>query len=66
MRLDVRSWLESEGFGPFADLFEARQIDGEALLLLTEAHLKELGLPIGPRVKLLAAIERLADRSTAG
>jgi len=59
MKLDVRSWLEAAGFGEFADLIESRSIDADALPLLTDAHLKELGIPIGPRVKLLAAIERL-------
>ena len=63
MRLDVRSWLEAEGFGQYAGLFESRLIDGEALSLLTDDHLKELGLPIGPRVKLLAAIARLRSES---
>ncbi|MGH8675757.1 MAG: ATP-binding protein [Burkholderiales bacterium] len=60
IHLDVRSWLEAGGFGQFADLFESRQIDGDALPLLTDAHLKELGVPLGPRVKLLAAITQLA------
>lgn len=68
MQLDVRAWLAAGGFGQFADLFESRQIDGEALPLLTDAHLRELGIPLGPRVKLLAAIKRLpsyADPSAA-
>ena len=59
MQLDVRSWLEARGFGPFADVFESRQVDGEALQLLTDEHLKEMGIPLGPRVKLLAAIAQL-------
>ncbi len=65
MQLDVRSWLEAEGFGRFADLFESRQIDASALRLLTDAHLSELGILLGPRVKLLAAIARLAAGGTA-
>lgn len=68
MQLEVRAWLEAGGFGQFADLFESRQIDGDALPLLTEAHLRELGIPFGPRVKLLAALARLpsyADPSAA-
>ena len=65
MQIDVRSWLEAEGFGRFAELFESRQIDGDALSLLTDAHLKELGIALGPRVKLLAAITRLAAGATA-
>src|SRR4029434_10401704 len=38
------------------DAFEANDIDGEALLALTDAHLKELGIPLSSRVKLLKAI----------
>jgi class 3 adenylate cyclase/predicted ATPase len=59
MRIDVRNWLETRGFGQFADLFESRQIDSDALPLLTDAHLNEMGVPVGPRVKLLAAIAEL-------
>lgn len=60
MQLDVRQWLQAGGFGQFAELFESRQIDGAALPLLTDAHLRELGVPLGARVKLLAAITQLA------
>ena len=60
MQLDVRSWLQAGGFGQLAELFESRQIDGDALALLTDAHLRELGVPLGARVKLLAAITQLA------
>jgi predicted ATPase/class 3 adenylate cyclase len=56
---DVRAWLEAAGFGRFADLFEANEIDGESLIELAEDHLKELGIPLGPRVKLLKAIATL-------
>ncbi len=58
MKSDVRRWLETNGFGEFADLFEAHRIDAEALPLLTEQHMREMGIPLGPRVKLLAAIAR--------
>ena len=60
MSLNVRAWLEAGGFGPYADVFESNDIDGEALLALTDAHLKELGLPLSSRAKLLKAIARLS------
>lgn len=60
MSLDVRKWLEAGGFGRYADRFEANEIDGDALLALTDEHLKELGIPLGPRAKLLKAIAQLA------
>jgi class 3 adenylate cyclase/tetratricopeptide (TPR) repeat protein len=64
MELDVRTWLEQNGFGQYADAFEAQQIDAEALPGVTDEHLKELGIPLGPRIKLLAAIEKLSNRPT--
>lgn len=69
MTLQVRRWLEARGFGGYAHLFESRQIDADALPLLTEAHLTEMGIPVGPRVKLLAALADLSKppaQQTAG
>lgn len=66
MALDVREWLAAGGFGQFAELFEAHQIDSEALVALTDEHLREMGIPLGPRIKLLAAIARLAVRPAEG
>src|SRR5438132_4751421 len=63
MKLDVRKWLEAGGFGEFADRFESNQIDGDALAALTDGHLREMGIPLGPRIKLLAAIAQLSARS---
>ncbi len=56
---NVRAWLEANGFGRFADLFEANEIDREVLLELTDDDLAKLGLPLGPRKKLLKAIAAL-------
>ena len=53
---DVAAWLEAQGFGQYAELFAGNAIDREALLELSDEHLKELGLPLGHRVKLLKAI----------
>jgi len=58
--LDVRTWLQARGFGAYADLFESNQIDVEALPGLNEAHLKELGIPLGHRIKLLQATRELS------
>lgn len=70
MSVNVRAWLEAGGFGQYADAFEANDIDGEALLALTDEHLKELGIPLSRRAKLLKAIAGLspgvASRPAAG
>ena len=64
MRLNIRTWLEAGGFGEYADSFEAHEIDGETLLALTDEHLKELGIPLSPRAKLLKAIAGLSPGSS--
>ena len=56
---DIRDWLQQNDFSRFADLFEENEIDLAALPSLTEDHLKELAIPLGPRVKLLNAIAAL-------
>ena len=53
---DIRSWLESLNLGVYAEAFEAEDIDLDALGRLSDADLKELGLTMGPRRKVLAAI----------
>src|SRR5882672_7331108 len=57
----VREWLETLGLAQYTELFEHEQIDLEAVRNLTEPNLKDLGLGMGPRVKLLAAIQALRE-----
>jgi hypothetical protein len=58
---DVRQWLSANGLAQLAETFEREQIDLDALKVLTESNLKDLGLPMGLRAKLLAAIQSLKD-----
>lgn len=55
----VSQWLDDLGLAQFADRFEAAEIDYATLPQLTEDDLRELELPLGPRRKLLTAIEAL-------
>ena len=64
MSLNIRAWLEAGGFGQYADSFEANEIDGEALSALTDEHLKDLGIPLSRRAKLLEAIAQLPQASS--
>ena len=57
---DIRAWLQAGGFERFSDLFEKNEVDLEALREMTDEDLKEMGLPLGPRVKLRKAIQALA------
>jgi DNA polymerase III delta prime subunit/uncharacterized small protein (DUF1192 family) len=55
---DISAWLEQEGLTKFVELFVKNEINFETLADLTEDHLKEMGVSeIGPRIKLLKAIE---------
>uniref|UniRef100_A0A0G4GZD4 SAM domain-containing protein n=1 Tax=Chromera velia CCMP2878 TaxID=1169474 RepID=A0A0G4GZD4_9ALVE len=53
--------LEAAGCVEYRATFDREEVDFEALLLLEESDLKELGLPLGPRKKLLRAIKQLGD-----
>src|SRR5262245_59509706 len=66
LSLDVRRWLEANGFGQYADLFEAHQVDAQAHVALPEQHLREIGIPIGPRIKMLAALAQSSLASPSG
>jgi class 3 adenylate cyclase len=58
---DVAAWLNELGLGKYARAFEDNEIDFATLPHLTEPMLERIGLPIGPRAKLLAAISELAS-----
>ena len=59
----ITAWLATIGLERYASLFEENEVDEETLRVLTDADLAELGLPFGPRKKLLAALDE-ADRET--
>jgi class 3 adenylate cyclase len=56
---DIQEWLDGLGLAKYAEAFAENEIDFEVLGHLGENDLKELGLPLGPRKKLLAAIAEL-------
>ncbi len=53
---DVSCWLVAHGLEKYAPAFEAHEIGLAELPELTESHLVELGLPMGPRIRLLKAV----------
>ncbi len=57
----VRTWLEELGLGRYAEAFEAEEIGLADLRDLGEPDLEKLGLPMGPRKRLLRAIATLAS-----
>lgn len=58
---DIRKWLEQNELGKYADLLAENEIDLAILPRLSEDDLKELGLPLGARRRLQAAIEQLLE-----
>jgi class 3 adenylate cyclase len=61
----VSRWLAEQGLGHCADAFAENGIAGDILHELTDAELKELGLNLGDRKRLLKAIAALNAASTA-
>ena len=55
----IRRWFEGLGLGQYAEAFEAEEIEIGDLRDLEEADLEKLGLPMGPRKRLLRAIAAL-------
>jgi hypothetical protein len=53
---DIAPWLARLGLDKYIDAFTANEVDLDALRHLSEDDLKELGLPLGPRRKIMAAI----------
>jgi class 3 adenylate cyclase/predicted ATPase len=57
--LDIDGWLRRIGLEQYAQTFRDNAIDADVLRDLTDEHLRELGLPLGARLKLLRAVAAL-------
>ena len=57
--MDVSRWLAEQGLGQHAEVFATNGIAGDILRDLTDTDLKELGLNLGDRKRLLKAIAAL-------
>ena len=57
--MDLGGWKRSLGLGQYEAVFRENAIDETVLDDLTEDHLRELGFPLGARLKLLKAIAAL-------
>jgi class 3 adenylate cyclase len=62
--LDIDSWLHGIGLEQYAQRFRDNAIDADVLRDLTNEHLRELGLPLGARLKLLRAVAALGSEQT--
>jgi hypothetical protein len=51
LNLDIDGWLRGIGLEQYAQTFRDNAIDADVLCDLTDEHLRELGLPLGARLK---------------
>lgn len=58
--LSVDSLLQSLGLEKYSITFQAEEVDMTALMHMTDADLKALGIPMGPRKKILLALDSRA------
>lgn len=56
---ELRNWLKGFGLDKYEEIFTSNEIDLSTLPLLTEEDLKDLGLSLGARRRLQAAIGQL-------
>jgi class 3 adenylate cyclase/predicted ATPase len=57
--MDVGSWLRGLGLAQYEALFRDNEVEADVLADLTESDLEKIGLPLGPRKRVLKAIASL-------
>ncbi len=61
----IADWLEKLGMSEYAQCFTENRIDVSVLRYLTDQDLKDIGIPLGHRRKILAAIGELTSAAAA-
>ena len=61
----IAEWLEKLGMSEYAECFAENKIDVSVLRHLTDQDLKDIGVALGHRRKILAAIAELPAAATA-
>jgi class 3 adenylate cyclase/predicted ATPase len=61
----LHEWLEGLGLGKYAEVFAENEIEMSDLAHLSEADLRELGLPMGPRKRILNAVSNRSPGEAA-
>lgn len=61
---DLLTWLERLGLSKYAAALEENDVDLELLRRLSEQDLRELGLPLGARKRILQAVAETHEPST--
>ncbi len=58
---DLEGWLEQLGLARYAQVFADNEVELSDLLELTDEDLKDIGLPLGPRRRILKALRSEAS-----
>jgi class 3 adenylate cyclase/tetratricopeptide (TPR) repeat protein len=66
MSWDIGTWLRDLGLEKYIEVFVANDVDLRALRYLTEADLRELGVSLGHRRILMAAVPALTQTAVEG
>ncbi len=61
----IADWLEKLGMSEYAQRFADNDIDASVLPHVTDQSLKELGVSLGHRLKILAAVKELGGPTPA-
>jgi class 3 adenylate cyclase len=61
----IADWLDKLGMSEYAQRFAENRIDFSVLPDLTDQHLKDLGIALGDRLKMLRAIRDFGNASVA-
>src|SRR5882762_328363 len=65
MTTSISDWLKQLDLERYTALFVDNEVDLQTLKVLSDADLKEMGLPFGPRKRLLAALQQGHGRPVA-
>src|SRR5271166_2740681 len=63
--MDVGDWLRGLGLGQYEAAFRESEIEADVLAELTDQHLKDLGVSLGNRLRILTAIRELSVAAPA-
>lgn len=55
----IQEWLKTLDLERYTSIFTDNEVDFAALQILSDADLNELGLPFGPRKRILKALAEL-------
>ncbi len=61
---NISNWLEELGLGKYARVFVASEIDLDTLPYVTDEALVKIGVALGARLKILAAIAAQSPSKT--